>query len=189
MRFLAFFLIWAQTLLLSSCTAGIVGEISSLSYELFTSSQQYSSGVFGSIASMDTQCQTLANGAGLKLRYRALADASGARVEDRFDLSFPVFVRIQGQGATLFATNLGAALRGDETIAFTPRYDETGSFISGGFANVATGLTTSGVSGANCSDWTASTTMGVGTISNVTDWAWGGLILCANTVRIYCLGD
>jgi hypothetical protein len=189
MRFQVLPLIWTQVLFTSSCAPGIVGEISSASYELFTSSQQFSSGVFGSIASMDSHCQTLATDAGLKLRYRALADASGARVEDRFNLSFPVFVRIQGQGAVLMATNLGAALRGDETIAFAPRYDETGSLISGGFANVATGLTTSGVSGANCSDWATSTNMGVGTISNVTDWAWGGLISCANTVRIYCLGE
>ena len=184
--------VWISlSVILFACAPKVVGDLVpfTISYEMFASSRQFSSSVFGSIEAMDGECATLASQVGLRLRYRALAVASGARLEDRFNQNLPVYIRISGQGTTLFALSLGAAVRGEETVAFAPRYDESGSLISGGSGNVATGLTTSGAAGANCSDWTTSTTVGVGAISSVASWAWGGSISCSSTVRIYCLGD
>jgi hypothetical protein len=143
-------------------------------------------GNLGGLLGADSQCQMLAEAAGLSGTYRAWLSTADTSPSVRFTQAIVPYPRVDG---TLIANDYDDLTDGDITNSIT--LDENGVDRSSG-ARLWTGTDSDGSPlGANCSDWTSTDGGGQAENQTATDFRWTAdentpHVPCRNNQRFYC---
>ena len=153
-------------------------------YRVFISSTGYDGNDFVNLAGADTECQDMANIAGLGSSWKAWVSDSTTSASERLHHSTVPYrllncTKIADNWNDLTDGDIDAQINLDENrqdVAFTVR---TGTYSNGSSAPT------------NCLDWTDQTnieySMGGHTNGLLTEWTqWTSLGCLLNTIRIYC---
>lgn len=187
-------LILGISIIISACggeagDASFTDGIASGEHRVFVTSSTFQGG-FGGLSSADSECQNIAQSAGLELTYKAILSSDSSSASSRLFLTGAVY-SIDSTGARVQITEDGSDLwlsgGFPELINFITM-DEFGLNRTG---NVWTGTNDNGSSagsGETCLSWTGVGSGRTGTIGG-TNGAWldNSTQLCSNFFRLYCI--
>ena len=154
---------------------------------VFVTSDSYTGGAIGGIASAHLKCQDLATGAGVSGTFKAWLSSSTYSPDQDFDKFDGPYVTTNG---TIVADNWedlitdgGSGVFLDNAIAFDENGLSTTEYVwTGTFAN---GMP---ISGNFCDNWTSTSGIAKFGFSSSTDQSWTSYFgsACASAYRLYC---
>lgn len=161
-------------------------------HRIFVSSASYTGGSISSQKDADSNCTSLAEGAGLVRPYKAILSTQETDANDHIDITGSIYIFTDSKTKILVAssvTDLWAAETGNLLLNAVNR-DESYNSASG--VRVWTGTTNNGgVANDNCSDWTSTAASGWYGNPDAKDDTWleADTASCNNSYRIYCISQ